>query len=110
MALTFARLDPRSTEPPNAVRVEEHPRANGMRQVIVFSLLADDSVAEMRSLFGEQLIAVGAVLVFSFAVSYAIGAALKAILPGGIRATEDHEDLGLDITQHAENGYALERV
>jgi ammonium transporter, Amt family len=61
-------------------------------------------------LFGEQLIAVGAVLLFSFAVSYAIGLVLKAVLPGGIRATEDDEDRGLDITQHSESGYALERV
>jgi ammonium transporter, Amt family len=61
-------------------------------------------------LFGEQLIAVGAVLLFSFAVSYAIGSVLKAVLPGGIRATEDDEDRGLDITQHSESGYALERA
>jgi ammonia channel protein AmtB len=50
------------------------------------------------------------VLLFSFVVSYAIGFVLKAVLPGGIRATEDDEDRGLDITQHSESGYALERA
>jgi ammonia channel protein AmtB len=36
--------------------------------------------------------------------------ALKAALPGGIRVTADAEDAGLDLTQHAESGYALERL
>jgi hypothetical protein len=48
LALTFTRLDPPPTEPPNAVRVEEHALANGTHQVVVFALRADDSVAEVR--------------------------------------------------------------
>jgi ammonia channel protein AmtB len=35
---------------------------------------------------------------------------LKAVLPGGIRVTPDDESAGLDITQHAETGYSLERT
>jgi hypothetical protein len=48
LALVFAQLDPPPTEPPNAVRVEEHAGANGTYQVVVFARRADDSVAEMR--------------------------------------------------------------
>jgi ammonia channel protein AmtB len=39
-----------------------------------------------------------------------IGLVLKALLPKGIRVSEDDEDEGLDRTQHAETGYALELV
>jgi Amt family ammonium transporter len=62
------------------------------------------------SLFGEQVIAVVAVFAFSFVVSLGIGLVLKALLPKGIRVSEDDEDEGLDRTQHAETGYALELV
>jgi Amt family ammonium transporter len=61
-------------------------------------------------LFGEQLLAVGAVLAFSFVVSGLIGLILRAALRSGIRASEDEEDIGLDLTQHSEAGYALERI
>jgi Amt family ammonium transporter len=61
-------------------------------------------------LLGEQAIAVVAVGLFSFVVSGLIGLALKAVLPGGIRVTEDEETTGLDLTQHSETGYALERA
>jgi Amt family ammonium transporter len=62
------------------------------------------------ALFGEQVLAVAVVLVFSFVVSGVIGFALKAVLPGGIRVSEEDENAGLDITQHAETGYALDRA
>jgi Amt family ammonium transporter len=62
------------------------------------------------ALFGEQVLAVAVVLVFSFVVSGVIGFALKAVLPGGIRVSEEDENAGLDITQHAETGYALDRT
>jgi Amt family ammonium transporter len=61
-------------------------------------------------LFGEQVLAVAVVMAFSFVVSAAIGMVLRAFLPGGIRVTEEEEQMGLDITQHSETGYALERV
>jgi Amt family ammonium transporter len=62
------------------------------------------------SLFGEQVIAVVAVFVFSFVVSAVIGLGLRALLPKGIRVTDDEEEQGLDVTQHSETGYALEFV
>ena len=87
---------------------------------VVLGLFADASVNKAGQdglffgggwgLLGEQVLAVAVVLVFSFVVSGVIGYGLKAILPGGIRCSEDDEDSGLDITQHSETGYALERA
>jgi Amt family ammonium transporter len=62
------------------------------------------------SLLGEQFIAVAAVALFSGIVSLGIAMVLKAVLPKGIRAAEEEEEEGLDLTQHSETGYALERV
>jgi ammonium transporter, Amt family len=62
------------------------------------------------SLLWEQVIAVAATLVWSFVVTLVIMYVLKAVLPGGIRVSEDDEETGLDLTQHSETGYALERV
>ncbi|MFO7590839.1 MAG: ammonium transporter [Acidimicrobiia bacterium] len=62
------------------------------------------------SLFGEQIFAVAVVMAFSFVVSLAIGYGLKKALPGGIRVSEEDEEIGLDLAQHSETGYALERV
>jgi len=59
---------------------------------------------------GERILAVVVVLVFSFVVSAGIGLSLKATLRGGIRVSEEDEDVGLDLTQHAESAYSLERV
>jgi Amt family ammonium transporter len=61
-------------------------------------------------LLGEQLLAVGVVFTFSFVVSGVIGLVLNAVLPGKMRVTEEEEQLGLDLTQHSETGYALERI
>jgi len=61
-------------------------------------------------LFGEQVLAVTFVLVFSFVVSGIIGIAIRAFSPNGIRVSEEQEDEGLDLTMHSEVGYALERV
>jgi Amt family ammonium transporter len=60
-------------------------------------------------LFGEQVLAVAVVLVFSFVVSGVISVVLKRLLPGGVRVGTDDEDAGLDLTQHAETAYAFER-
>jgi ammonium transporter, Amt family len=62
------------------------------------------------SLLWEQVIAVGATMVWSFVVTLVIMFGLKAVLPKGIRVSEDDEEAGLDLTQHSETGYALERV
>lgn len=53
----------------------------------------------------DQLIAVVAVLVFSFVVSYALATIVKAVM--GLRVTEDEEVAGLDISLHEERGYVL---
>ncbi len=63
------------------------------------------------SLFKEQVIAVVATMVWSFAVTFAIVFVLSKVLPKGIRVSEDDEETGLDLTLHSETGYALgERV
>ena len=62
------------------------------------------------SLFGEQVLAVVVVFAFSAIVTAIIAYALKAIMSGGIRVPDEDEQVGLDLTQHSEQGYALERV
>jgi ammonium transporter, Amt family len=61
-------------------------------------------------LFGEQVLAVVATMVWSFVVTFAIVFVLSKLLPGGIRVSEEDEETGLDLSQHSETGYALERV
>jgi ammonium transporter, Amt family len=61
-------------------------------------------------LFGEQLLAVVATMAWSFVVTFGIVFVLSKVLPGGIRVSEEDEETGLDLTQHSETGYALERV
>ena len=56
-------------------------------------------------LLGEQAIAVGATLVFSFVVSYALAFAIDRTI--GLRVSADAENEGLDLTQHAETAYAF---
>ena len=60
-------------------------------------------------LMGEQLLAVGVTLVFSFIATSVICLVLKALLPGGLRVSEEDEEVGLDLTQHSEVGYAMDR-
>ena len=60
-------------------------------------------------LMGEQLLAVGVTLVYSFAATWLICMVLKVALPGGLRVSEDDEEVGLDLTQHSEVGYAMDR-
>ncbi len=57
------------------------------------------------SLLGKQLLAVGATLAWSFVVTFMIAKIIDATI--GIRVTRDEEAEGLDVTQHAETGYAL---
>ena len=87
---------------------------------IVLGLFADASVNPAGKdgvffgggwhLFGEQTLAVAVTFVFSFVVSGLIGLGLKAVLPGGIRVTDEEESTGLDLTQHAEAAYSLDRA
>jgi Amt family ammonium transporter len=92
----------------------------GLLGSILLGLFADASVNEFGKdgaffgggwgLFGEQILAVFVVLAFSFVVSLIIGFVLDKVLPQGIRVSEEDEETGLDLTQHSEQGYALERV
>jgi ammonium transporter, Amt family len=61
-------------------------------------------------LMGDQLIAVGATLLWSGVLTFVIVKALDLIMPGGIRVSQEDEETGLDLTQHAEVGYAYDRV
>jgi ammonium transporter, Amt family len=92
----------------------------GLLGSILLGLFADASVNAAGkdgvfygggwSLFGEQVLAVAVVFAFSAVVTAAIAYGLKAVLPGGIRVGEEDESVGLDLTQHSEVGYSLERV
>jgi Amt family ammonium transporter len=54
----------------------------------------------------DQLVAVGATLVFSGVMTFVILKVLDLALPGGIRATDEDEEQGLDLTQHSEVAYS----
>ncbi|MFJ7147787.1 ammonium transporter [Streptomyces sp. NPDC100445] len=52
---------------------------------------------------GRQLLAVVVVAVYAFAVTYGLGKLLDRVL--GLRASEEEEHTGLDLTVHAETAY-----
>jgi Amt family ammonium transporter len=56
-------------------------------------------------LLKDQFVASFVTLAFSFAVSFALAKAIDATM--GLRVSEDDEDLGLDLTQHAETAYSF---
>ena len=56
-------------------------------------------------LLGEQLKAVGITLVLSLAATLVIGLLIKHTI--GLRASEEDEARGLDVTDHGEEGYSL---
>ena len=58
-------------------------------------------------LLGDQLVAVGATLVYSFVVSFAIAWVLDKVLPGGMRVEDEAENVGLDLREHAEVAYSF---
>jgi Amt family ammonium transporter len=61
-------------------------------------------------LLGEQALAVGVTIVFSFVVTFIICKVLDAVLPGGLRVSDEDEETGLDLTLHSEVAYASDRV
>jgi len=61
-------------------------------------------------LMGDQVIAVVATIVWSGVLSLIIVKVLDLVMPGGVRVSEEDEETGLDLTQHSEVGYSLERV
>jgi Amt family ammonium transporter len=57
------------------------------------------------SLLVEQIIAVAAVMAFSFVVSWILAKAIDGTI--GLRCSEDEELEGLDLSQHAESAYSF---
>lgn len=57
------------------------------------------------ALLGKQVVAVGATVIFSLGVSLVILKAIDAVV--GLRVTDSDELTGLDLSQHAEAGYAF---
>ena len=56
--------------------------------------------------FVDQLIGVGATLIYSFVMTFAILKVLDMVM--GLRVTEEEELVGLDASQHGERAYVLE--
>ena len=57
---------------------------------------------------GRQVVAAGAVMVYSFVLAFVIGKAIDLTL--GFRASEEAEITGVDLTTHAESAYELGSV
>ena len=63
------------------------------------------SLRAILPLFGEQALAVGAVVLYSVALTYIL---LKGIdILCGLRVNDEEEVMGLDHTQHRESAYTL---
>lgn len=73
--------------------------------VFASSELSDGGLiaGEGAGLLGEQILANGVTMVFSFAVTFVLLKVLDAAM--GIRVTDEAESSGLDIAEHAETGY-----
>ncbi|HLP15011.1 MAG TPA: ammonium transporter [Bacteroidota bacterium] len=57
------------------------------------------------SLFLAQAESVAIVIIYTFAVSWVLLKLLDAVL--GLRVTDEHELIGLDLSQHGESGYSF---
>jgi Amt family ammonium transporter len=55
-------------------------------------------------LLGVQLIAIAATMSYSFLVTLVLLRAIDWLL--GLRLAPEHEEVGLDVSQHSESGYA----
>jgi Amt family ammonium transporter len=85
----------------------------GILGALLLGFFADTSVNSLgadgvffgggTSLLLDQLVAVGATLVFSFVLSFGIAKLVSATV--GLRVSDDEEAEGLDLTQHAETAY-----
>ena len=54
---------------------------------------------------GKQAVAAGAVLAYSFVVTFILGKVIDLVI--GFRVSEEDEETGVDVTTHAETGYEL---
>lgn len=94
--------------------------AGGLIGTLLLGLFADKSINAAGAdgllyggggeLLGKQALAAGSVMLYSFVVTLVIMLALHKLLPGGVRVDAEDEETGLDLTQHSETGYALDRV
>ena len=86
----------------------------GLVGTLMIGLVASDTStgsADLRGLFygggldllGKQAIAAGAVLAYSFVLTFLIALAIKATI--GLRINDDDEVAGIDTTAHAESAY-----
>jgi Amt family ammonium transporter len=83
----------------------------GLTGSILLGLFANESVGGLLAgggseLLGDQLVAVGATLAWTFVVSLILAKIIDATI--GLRVKPDEEAQGLDLSQHAENAYAGE--
>jgi Amt family ammonium transporter len=51
-----------------------------------------------------------ATLIWSGVLTFVILKVLQLVIPGGLRVSDEDEQLGLDLTQHSETGYSYDRV
>jgi ammonium transporter, Amt family len=86
----------------------------GLVGSILLGVFADADVNEFgkdglffggSDLIVDQIVASVVTLVFSFVVSYILAKLIDVTI--GLRVDDDQEDMGLDITQHAEQAYSL---
>jgi Amt family ammonium transporter len=92
----------------------------GLVGTLLLGLFADTSINSAGrdgvfygggwGLFGDQVLAAGSVMVFTFVVTAAILLVLKKVLPGGIRVDAEEEESGLDLNEHSETAYAYDRA
>jgi len=94
--------------------------AGGLIGTLLLGLFADLSINGAGAdgllygggfdLLAKQALAAGSVMAYSFVVTLVIMIVLNKLLPGGVRVSAEDEETGLDLTQHSETGYALDRV
>jgi Amt family ammonium transporter len=76
-----------------------------LAQTAVNAAGADGAFFGDPGLLWKQILAVAAVMAYSFILSFVILSAIKAVM--GLRVDSDEELLGLDLSQHSEAGYAF---
>jgi ammonium transporter, Amt family len=82
----------------------------GITGSLLLGLFADKSFGGLffgggGDLIVDQLVAVGATIVFSFVVSFVLAKVIDMVI--GLRVTPEQELEGLDLSQHAEHAYSF---
>ncbi len=76
-----------------------------LAQTAINSAGADGAFFGNPGLLGKQMLAVAAVMAWSFFVTFVLLSIIKAVM--GVRVRDEEELLGLDLSQHSEAGYAF---